>query len=198
MFGDPVTNPMGWEMKEFNAFADTITYGTGSPPPYQLDGIPFVRATNIKQGTVLRDGMVYISEDDAKRISRCRIKAGNLIVVRSGINSGDCGLIPDIYDGAYAAYDLIVEIKFPYNYYCNFLINSPFGKTQLSALTRRAGQPHLNAEQLRSLNIPNLPMELIIKFTERIKETEKLQRHQAESSRQSEQLFQTLLARAFS
>lgn len=50
VFGDPVSNPRGWEVKETGTQINSIRYGTGSPPPYQKDGIPFIRATNIKKG----------------------------------------------------------------------------------------------------------------------------------------------------
>jgi type I restriction enzyme S subunit len=151
MFGDPATNPKGWPIGRFEDQITSVRYGTGSPPPYVDEGLPFIRATNIKAGTITAKGLKRISPDEAARIEKCRVQAGNLIIVRSGVNTGDCAIVPSEYDGAYAAFDLIVELSWVNAVFYNFLINSPHGKSHLEPLTRRAAQPHLNAEQVRSL-----------------------------------------------
>ena len=198
MFGEPFTNPRGWTIEDMGEHIASIRYGTGSPPGYQEKGIPFIRATNIKQGTVQEEGLVFISEKDAQRISKCKIKAGDLIVVRSGINVGDCGLIPSKYDGAYAAYDLIVEVPHPTNCFINFLINSPYGKAIVDTLSRRAGQPHINAEQVESIKFPFPPLYMQERFAAVVARYEHLRLQQREAGRQAELLFQSLLSQAFS
>jgi type I restriction enzyme S subunit len=164
MFGDPVSNPREWEIKEVGSQIRSIRYGTGSPPLYQEEGIPFIRATNIKGGTIQTEGLVHISKDAAKEIAKCKVSAGDLILVRSGVNTGDCALIPPEYDGAYAAYDLIIEVSYPQNYYYNFIINSGYGKSIIQPLSRRTGQPHINAEQVKSLQFPSPPTSLQKEF----------------------------------
>ncbi len=198
MFGDPRKNPMGWKVEKVGKHIKSIRYGTGSPPDYQDKGIAFIRATNVKQGTIKADGLVYISEEDAKKISKCRIRVGDLIVVRSGINSGDCALIPPEYYGAYAAYDLIVEVPYPTNCFINFLINSQFGKETIDTLSRRAGQPHVNSEQIESMEFPFPPLSEQEQFAAVVRRVEGLRGRQAESARQVEELFQSLLAQSFS
>jgi type I restriction enzyme S subunit len=197
MFGDPVANPMGWEIKEVGTQIKSIRYGTGSPPEYQKDGIPFIRATNVKKGTVQQDDLVFISEADARSITKCRVDAGDLIIVRSGVNTGDCALIPPEFDGAYAAYDLIVQVPYPQNYYYNFIINSDYGKSIIRPLSRRAGQPHINADQVKSLRFPLPPVPLQQQFAHIVHKFERLRAQQREAERQAEHLFQTLLHRAF-
>ena len=139
MFGDPIRNPKSWKLKEMGDEINNIRYGTGSPPTYQKDGIPFIRATNIKRGTVIDKDMVFFLSRDADKFKKCRIEKGDLIIVRSGANTGDSGLIPERYHGAYAAYDLIVELPSPQNVYYNHVINSSFGKAIIEPLSRRAG-----------------------------------------------------------
>jgi type I restriction enzyme S subunit len=151
MFGDPATNPKGWRVGRLEDEITSVRYGTGSPPPYVDDGIPFIRATNIKAGTISSKDLKRISPDEAARIEKCRVHADNLIIVRSGVNTGDCAIVPSEYDGAYAAFDLIIELPKANAVFYNFLINSPYGKAHLEPLTRRAAQAHLNAEQVRSL-----------------------------------------------
>jgi type I restriction enzyme S subunit len=197
MFGDPVSNPMGWKISEMGTQIKSIRYGTGSPPEYQKDGIPFIRATNIKKGTVQQNDLVYISEADARSIAKCKVNAGDLILVRSGINTGDCALIPREFDGGYAAYDLIIQVPYPQNYYYNVIINSDYGKSIIRPLSRRAGQPHINADQVKSLRFPVPPMPLQEEFAHIVHKLGRLHAQQREAERQAEHLFQTLLHRAF-
>ncbi len=67
MFGKPSTSPMKWKVEKVDRHIKNIRYDTGSSPKYCENGIPFIRATNIKQGTIKAEGLVYISEEDAKK-----------------------------------------------------------------------------------------------------------------------------------
>jgi type I restriction enzyme, S subunit len=197
IFGDPMKNPKGWESKKLASEVDDIRYGTGSPPEYQENGIPFIRATNIKKGTVQKEGLVFISQQEARKIQKCKVKTGDLLLVRSGVNTGDCALIPNEYDGAYAAYDLILQIPYPKNYYYNFLINSNYGKSIIASLSRRAGQPHINAEQVKSMKLPIPPIQLLKKFAQIIEGVEAIKQSQKFSQQETNNLFNVLMQKAF-
>lgn len=197
LFGDPIRNPKGWDTLSFESQIESVRYGTGSPPDYVDEGIPFIRATNIKGGRVLTKDLKRISLADAKRISKCQVSAGDLIVVRSGVNTGDAAVVPQELDGAYAAYDLIVRLNHSSAVFYNFLINSPQGKTMLSRLTRRAAQAHLNADQLRRIEFIAPPAELRREFARRVRAVEKLKRAQGNSLSEMNALFSSLQHRAF-
>jgi type I restriction enzyme S subunit len=49
MFGDPVTNPKGWEVKRLEDVTTKITDGTHKTPQYVQEGILFLSAKNIKK-----------------------------------------------------------------------------------------------------------------------------------------------------
>ncbi|HMB44834.1 MAG TPA: restriction endonuclease subunit S, partial [Candidatus Methanoperedens sp.] len=174
-----------------------IRYGTGSPPEYQKEGIPFIRATNIKKGTVQKDGLVYISKEEANKIKKCEVKTGDLILVRSGVNTGDCARIPSEYDGAYAGYDLVIQMPYPKNYYYNFIINSDYGKSVIKPLSRRAGQPHINADQVNSLQFQVPPLPLQQEFARIVEKVEAMRQSQNQSKQQIEDLFSALMQKAF-
>ena len=73
MFGDPDLNPKEWEVTEFSSQIKSVRYGTGSPPIYSEEGIPFIRATNVKEGTVKSKDMKRISLEEANKIAKCQI-----------------------------------------------------------------------------------------------------------------------------
>lgn len=197
MFGDPVKNPKGWEVKKFGEVFNSIRYGTGSPPTYVEKGIPFIRATNIKNNSIVENELVFISKKDADEIKKCELSEGNLIVVRSGVNTGDAAVVPKEYDGAYAAYDLIIELEKAHAVFYSFLINSDYGKARIEPLSRRAGQPHLNAEQLKEIEFYFPPISLQQQFVEIVNKKEALKEKQKQSERELENLFQSLMQRAF-
>lgn len=197
MFGDPNNNPKRWGIKRFGEVFDSIRYGTGSPPTYIQEGIPFIRATNIKNNAIVKNDLVYISQIDADKIKKCELTEGNLIVVRSGINTGDAAVVPKEFEGAYAAYDLIIELEKVHSVFYSFLINSSYGKAIIEPLSRRAGQPHLNAEQLREIEFYFPSYKLQQQFAEIVNKTEALKEKQKQSEQELENLFQSLMQKAF-
>jgi len=151
----------------------------------------------VKAGTISSKDLKFISRIDAEKISKCQVGLGDLIVVRSGVNTGDCALIPAVYDGAFAAFDLIVELEHDDAVYYNFLINSPFGKQQILPLSRRAAQPHLNADQLAKLDfIAPLP-EQKAEFSQHIAAIDRLRLRFTASLSALDHLFASLQADAF-
>lgn len=197
MFGDPVTNPKGWKVMPFGENLTSLRYGTGSPPPYQHAGIPFIRATNIKRGTIQAEGMRFITPEDSKKISKCEVNSGDLIIVRSGINTGDCALIPKQYDGAYAAYDIIMTMPYEKAIFYNYLINSSFGRHMIEPLTRRAAQPHLNADQIKGLLFITPPESIISMFCKIVLKIQGMNERNNIYQRDLGTLFNSLTQRAF-
>ena len=49
MFGDPVENEKGWEVKELSEVCHSITDGDHMPPPKTNEGIPFLTISNINK-----------------------------------------------------------------------------------------------------------------------------------------------------
>jgi type I restriction enzyme S subunit len=198
MFGDPVRNEKGWEITTFGECCKSIRYGIGMPPQYSDEGIPFVRATNVKKGTISKKNLKYVSIEDSKTIEKCRITEGNLIVVRSGVNTGDCAYVPKKFEGALAGFDLVVEFdKLEPAQFFNFLINSEYGKSKICLLKRRAAQEHLNSEQLSSLKVPNPPLALQQQFARIVQRVERIREEQVASGKEIEGLCEGLMARAF-
>lgn len=54
MFGDPVTNPMGWEVKNLDSICDGIGDGLHGTPEYDEKGIyPFINGNNLNDGVII-------------------------------------------------------------------------------------------------------------------------------------------------
>lgn len=197
MFGDPVRNEKGWEVKNIGSQMRSIRYGTGSPPIYCSIGIPFIRATNIKNGRVEEKGMVYVNKEEANKIKKCYLNEGDLLIVRSGANTGDCAYITDEYSSSLGGFDLIIEMENVKSRFYNFFINSIWGKAIIEKLSRRAGQPHLNSEQVSNIECI-LPSYGKLQTFKLIIDNLELTRKQIVNSRlKNNDLFNSLIQKAF-
>lgn len=140
-----------------------IRYGTGTPPPIiepNANSLPFIRATDIKDSQILLGGLLHINAKQDKSMDKCKVKAGELILVRSGVNTGDCAVVPQSLDGGYAAYDLILRFnKKALPYYVSYFLDTKIGRAQMNVRKGRAAQPHINAEEVSSIKIPLPPLE---------------------------------------
>lgn len=161
MFGDPVTNTHCLNIVPFKDFMLNIRYGTSKPPQFDDNGqYCFIRATNIKQGKIVQKNMKFITSEEAKKIEKCKLDGGEIIIVRSGANTGDTCVVTDEYIGHYAGYDLIISFdRTKANpIFFNELLNTHYMQMVVKPLTQRAAQPHLNAEQVQ--NLPMLKADL--------------------------------------
>ncbi|WP_166705356.1 restriction endonuclease subunit S [Bacillus albus] len=199
MFGDPVSNPKGWEKVNFKDVISELKYGTSTPPTFSDKGYKFIRATNINFGEITEDNMLFISDEEAKKIPKCELEQNDIIFVRSGANSGDNAVVTKEYEGQYGAYDIIVKPNqgLVSSIYLNTLFNSSYLSHVIHPLTRRAGQPHLNADQIKGLNISLPPLELQKKYECVYTNLKELTRKQIKLLDENSQFFNALLQQAF-
>ena len=69
MFGDPVTNEKGWEVKPLKDVCDKIGDGLHGTPQYDENGlIPFINGTNLENGRIrITDRTQYVNEIEAQK-----------------------------------------------------------------------------------------------------------------------------------
>ena len=198
LFGDPVADSMTWGQLPLSHYLKSIRYGTSTPPPFSETGYEFIRATNIKNGQIISSDMKYISEEEAKKIEKCKVFGGEMIIVRSGVNAGDTCIITDEHCGQYAGYDMILvfgEALHPI--FVNVLINTEYMDRVVKPLTRRAAQPHLNSEQVQSLPIIQVPYDQQEKFAAFVEQTDKSKFEIQKSLEKLETLKKALMQKYF-
>ena len=176
LFGDPVTNTQGREVRPFKDFMLDIRYGTSQPPTFnELGEFKFIRATNIKAGRITENGMLRISADEAAKIEKCRLNGNEIIIVRSGANTGDTCVVTDEYRDQYAGYDIIVtlnlEIANPV--FFNELMNTHYMQAIIKPQTVRAAQPHINSEQVQNLPMLVVPLQEQEQFATFVRQSDK-------------------------
>ena len=156
--------PAHWEVLPVKRVA-RIRYGLGQPPAEASNGLPLIRATNINSGRVTSTGMMHVDLYDVPLGRQATLRAGDIIVVRSGAYTGDSAIIPQEYEGSLAGYDLVVSITKGFSpFYAWQLLSGEVRDLQISFERLRAAQPHLNAEQLAEVlvTVPTATEEQLI------------------------------------
>ena len=141
--------PEHWEVKRLK-FISSIKYGLGQPPREKENGLPLIRATNVERGEIVTKDLIRVDPNDIPYERDPVLKAGDIIVVRSGAYTADSAIVTQEYEGSIAGYDMVVraskQIIAKYLGFC--LLAKYVLFDQLYLLRLRAAQPHLNAEEL--------------------------------------------------
>ncbi|MDE0420047.1 MAG: restriction endonuclease subunit S [Gammaproteobacteria bacterium] len=88
MFGDPVTNPMGWEQCMLGDVVHSANDGPHVSPRYVENvesGVPFLSTRHIKPGEVVWEDLKYIDQDEANRQwKKCKPEPGDILYTKGG------------------------------------------------------------------------------------------------------------------
>ena len=92
MFGDPVTNLMGWDQCVVGDVVHAAKDGPHVSPTYAESGVPFLSTRHIKPGEVVWEDLKYIDQDEANRQwKKCKPEFGDILYTRRVGRRGDCG-----------------------------------------------------------------------------------------------------------
>lgn len=96
MFGDPVLNPMGWEVKKLGKMCSAIMNGTtpkGGEQVYVEKGITFLRSQNVWRNKIDLDDVAYIDEATHKSMKKSSLKKYDILMTKTGrINTENSSL----------------------------------------------------------------------------------------------------------
>jgi len=172
MLGDVVNRPwvgdlpLGWDVAQLK-YLSHIRYGLSQPPGEDPAGLPFIRATDVSRGKINLATLKYVDLGEAPPGREARLRAGEIIVVRSGAYTGDSAIVPEPLAGSVIGYDMVVRPrrKLVEPHFVAWALLSPEAlNAQIFLCRARAAQPHLNAEELGStvLPLPPLPIQKAI------------------------------------
>ena len=199
MFGDPETNPKEWPSGQLKDFGAEIRYGLGQPPEEDSEGVPLLRATNIKHGCISEIGLIRVRREAVPVSRNAFLNADDVLIVRSGAYTGDVARVGDKWDGSVAGYDLVASPKerLTGDFIAWFLLSEFVQDRYFNGLKLRAAQPHLNSAQVSETPLFCPPLTLQKEFAARVSEIRAMETEQATSRRRLDDLFQSLLHRAF-
>src|SRR3989338_5496399 len=201
MCGDPATNPKGWDMKKLTDVCKKITDGAHNSPPLVEDGIPYITAKHVKESGLSFDiDPTFISEDDHKKIyTRCDPELNDVLYIKDGATTGIAAT--NKYPFQFSMLSSLALLKPNYTLitseYLNNWLNYPSIKKMLLIRMSGAAITRFTITKLKEFPILLHPLPLQQEFAERVKEIEAEKQRQAKSKKKLDELFNSLMQRAF-
>ena len=87
MFGDPVTNEKGWEVKTLKELSDKISNGNtpkGGSQVYVEEGILFLRSQNVWKNRLELDDVAYLDDETHAKMSDSSLKHNDILITKTG------------------------------------------------------------------------------------------------------------------
>jgi type I restriction enzyme, S subunit len=203
MFGDPETNPKGWDTDDFEKTILSTQNGYGQREDFSPSGTIVLRIRDISSGKVdLSDPRRMIISE--KELAKYALEPQDLIVVRVNGNPNYVGIASEFIaqNEPIIFSDHVIRIKMDKKRlnttFIVYLLNSPFGRKQtLGNISTTAGQFTINSSGLSRIKMIYPPLSLQEEFAGVVARVERMRAKQAESERQVEGLFESLLAESF-
>lgn len=176
MFGDPIENEKGWEVKKLGEMSIVKTGPFGSmlhKEDYISNGIPIVNPIHIKDYRVVADVNFTISNEKANELNNYILRKNDVIFARRG-DIGRCAVVSDIEDG-YLCGTGSLFVRFEQEVtpqYIMYIIRSSSFIKELISKAKGATMLNLNSTIIAALQIPLPPLFLQQDFAKRIELTE--------------------------
>lgn len=202
MFGDPVTNPKGWEVKPLKDLAHKI--GSGSTPrggseSYQTDGISLIRSLNIHDNEFKFKDLAFIDDEQAERLSNVVVEENDVLLNITGASVCRCAIVPsEVLPARVNQHVCIIRPKanlYP-SYLLHLLISQPYKQMLLQMSGAGATREALTKLQIENLQIAIPPESEQEKFEKVRLSVNSLIKNAHSFS--SQELFESLSQKAFS
>lgn len=199
MFGDLTAHAPDAKTVELEEICTRVTDGTHQPPAFSVEGVPFLFVANIMKGTIDFETDKHITEETyAELTKRVRPERGD--VLYSTVGSYGVAVLVET-DRKFAFQRHIAHIKPNHTIIdAGFLcaqLNTPFVKAQADERARGIAQKTLNLSEIRRYKLLLPPLEAQRRFSSQVLDTSVIKDLQAQSRRCLDDLFKSLLHRAF-
>ena len=196
MFGDPLANPRNYNIRKIAEVARVIRGASPRPkgdPRYFGGPVPWIKISDITEhGKYLTATEEGVTEAGKKK--SVFLRKGTLIISNSATVGLPCFLKVDgcIHDGflALLEIDSSVDPQFIYYFFDNI-------RPRLQELAPSGTQRNLNTGIMKQIPIPIPPLKDQKRFAKLVEHFEVIQASQLQSTRQTNELFYSLVHKAF-
>jgi type I restriction enzyme S subunit len=199
MFGDPVKNEKGWEVKSLSEVCLKIADIDHNMPKEDENGLPFISAKDLKDdGTISFENVKKISIDDFNRLSR-KIKPefNDIIYSRIGAKLGKARKVKtDIpFLVSYSCCTIKPNTALVNTDFLCYFLDSSFCLNEVLKKVRSIGVPDLGMDEVREIKVLFPPKKLQEEFCKAVYKLElSCNNLRKELSRE---LFNSLIQKAF-
>ncbi|MEK6982495.1 MAG: restriction endonuclease subunit S [Candidatus Micrarchaeota archaeon] len=198
MFGDPETNPRSWKKIGLGTICEITSGGTPNrsrPEYYEGGTISWVKSGEVNNKYVF-DTEEKITETGLQNSSAKYFEPNTILVAMYGATAGKIAVLKIKATTNQAIAGLTCDTKlvhYEYIHHClerlaNRLISQCVG----------AAQPNLSQQIIKKLEIPVPTLDLQQKFSKIVERVELIKQKQLQNQKYSEELFNSLMQKAFS
>ena len=208
MFGDPVTNPMGWHVGRLEDYFSETRAGTCCGPfgsalkkhEYVEDGIPVWGIDNVKPNQFIQERSLFITPAKFAQLHRYSVEPGDILISRAGTVGRMCVAVPTVEQSIIGSNLIRLTLNpgamLPVYVTCLYT----FCGERLPGL-RASGDDKsysfLNTTRLKSLVVPLPPLNLQHRFAAIVQSVEQQKASQRAHLAELDTLFDSLQSRAF-
>ena len=203
LFGDPVTNPMGWEVVLIGD--QTTKLGSGSTPTggsdaYKNEGISLIRSLNVRDGEFRYKDLALIDDNQAAKLSGVVVAENDILLNITGASVARiCRAPKSVLPARVNQHVCIIRPKSSINSsFLEHLLLTPQTKRKLlriggAGATREA----ITKAQLKQFELICPPLPLQQKFARIVESVERQKTAQRAHLAELDALFASLQHRAF-
>ena len=175
MFGDPIENEKGWEVKKLGNLCNKI--GSGATPrggneSYKNHGISLIRSMNVYNNEFRYKDLAFSDEEQADALSNVVVSQQDILLNITGASVARCCIVPDnILPARVNQHVCIIRPKsIADSIYLNYMLTNDSYQNHLLSLARSkaATREALPKSIVEDLHIPLPPLPLQQEFAKRI------------------------------
>ena len=206
MFGDPVTNPMGWETISLTEFIKSLKTGVSvnsTNKEYKEGDFGILKTSCVYSGIFRPSEAKVIREDEYERM-KLSPKADSIIISRMNTTElvGKSAYIRNHHKNLFLPDRLWQTEKAELSYNVRWLSHALSFQSFMNEIGKISSGTSGSMKNISKKNFLKLPMiyppeKLQSQFTQRVAQIEKQKQQAEESLVKAEELFSSLLQRAF-
>ena len=188
MFGDPITNEKGWEVKKLGKFCKTTSGGTPSKSHneyYEGGSIPWLRSGEVDK-MYIYDTELFITEEGLNNSSAKWFPENTVVIAMYGATVGQVGILKKPMTTNQAVCGIFPNEHFLPIYLYHFLMSK---KQEYMELASGGAQPNISQNIIRETLVGCPPLTLQQSFASKIEAIEKQKEILKQSIEEAETLF---------
>jgi len=204
MFGDPVTNPKGWEVIDLGKISQIQGGLQVTPARKELPlEVPYLRVANVYRDKLLLDEIKNIRVTSSE-LERINMKAGDILIVEGHGNKEEIGR-SSVWDGSIencVHQNHLIRVRLDPDkaepIYISAYLNSAGGRCQLTKFGKTtSGLNTISTSNVKATKVLCPPIEMQKRYLDFQRKLTEAKNASVEHLEQSENLFNSLLQRAF-
>ena len=177
MFGDPVENPKGWEVKRYRDFAEIIGGYAFNSKSFVDSGVPVLKIGNINTGVLRLEEICYYPYTPS--LKRYEVHSGDLVISLTGTTGkddyGNICIIPSYADTFYLNQRnaILRPNETCNNIFLQYVFKQRTIKKELTKNNHGVRQANILNQDILGLSIPLPPLSLQQSFASKIEAIER-------------------------